>query len=320
MYSKSLPYLSPAVQSFLFGVASSIFVLSVLLLISDHRRHKETDLSMLYSSSDNHKLPETSHDYRKRDSQRVRDKPRIFCWIMTSPRNEEKVNAVKATWARRCNRYIFVSSENNSTIPSIDAGVPEGREYLWGKTKFGYEYAYNTSLEGFDWFLKADDDTFVVVENLRSLLSTYSESQPYYIGCSFRPFTAQGYMSGGAGYALNRLALRRFVENGLRTKVCRTDPGGYEDAEMGICLDKLGVNFADSRDGEGKSRFFPFSHFTHIQPNRQKNYLAYLLYPEKDLLDCCSDSAVSFHYISPYYMYFLEYFIYQLSPFGSLRL
>ena len=47
--------------------------------------------------------------------------------------------------------------------------------------------------------MKADDDTYVVVDNLRAVLRERDPTVAEYMGCRFKPYMKQGYMSGGAG-------------------------------------------------------------------------------------------------------------------------
>lgn len=47
-------------------------------------------------------------------------KVRIFAVILTMPKSKEaKAVHVKATWARRFNGYVFISSEEDMHLPSI---------------------------------------------------------------------------------------------------------------------------------------------------------------------------------------------------------
>ena len=39
-----------------------------------------------------------------------------------------------------------------------------------------------------DWFLKADDDTYMIIENLKYMLHQYNSFYPWYFGCKFKKF------------------------------------------------------------------------------------------------------------------------------------
>ncbi|KAH0629022.1 hypothetical protein JD844_010765 [Phrynosoma platyrhinos] len=219
------------------------------------------------------------------------DKVRILCWVMTGPKNlDTKARHVKATWSRHCNVVLFMSSVKDDNFPTVGLETKEGRDQLYWKTIRAFHYVHKHHLEQADWFLKADDDTFVVVDNLRWLLSNYTPDRPIYFGKRFRPFAKQGYMSGGAGYVLSKEALQRFVA-GFESKVC-SHTTSVEDLALGQCMEKMGVEAGDSRDSEGRETFHPFG-------------------PQ-----CCSDLAISFHYVNSELMYILEYLTYHLRAYG----
>lgn len=191
-------------------------------------------------------------------------KIRILCWVMTSPQNlDVKAIHVKRTWAKRCNVLVFISSTTNTTFPTIGLNVSEGREHLTAKTMQAFKYVYDKYFNDADWFMKADDDTYVIIENLRYFLQSYSRDDPVYFGHHFKTIVKQGYYSGGAGYVLSREALKRLVEKGKDPKYCRQD-GGAEDAELGKCMESLGVKTMNSTDAMGRSRFHCFDPETHL--------------------------------------------------------
>ncbi|CAD6198646.1 unnamed protein product [Caenorhabditis auriculariae] len=251
----------------------------------------------------------------------VAKKVRVFCWILTGKDNHEKrAKHVKETWLKRCDNFMFMSSEDDPNLPAIDLDVSEGREFLWAKTKKAFGFIYDNHWSDYDWFLKADDDTYVVMENLRFMLLTHSPEEPIHFGCKFRPYTEAGYHSGGAGYVLSRMALKKFVIEALPNgTLCSPQNGGAEDVEIGRCLEAVGVKAGDSRDSDGKHRFMPFIPSHHLKPghfNAKHWFWKYIYYPFEQGSKCCSEYAVSFHYVNKDWMYLLEYLIYRLKPDG----
>ncbi|XP_059148647.1 glycoprotein-N-acetylgalactosamine 3-beta-galactosyltransferase 1-like [Physella acuta] len=247
-------------------------------------------------------------------------KVRVACWIMTSPDTlHNKAIHVKNTWAKRCNLVLFMSSVADPEFPAVGLDVPEGRDHLTAKTMKAFKYLYDHHMEDADWFLKADDDTYVIVENLRYLLLNEDPTQPIFFGQKFKAYVREGYASGGAGYVLSKEALRRYGEIGSKdSKICLKDIGS-EDVVMGKCMQNLGVRLKDSTDALNRTRFHCFDPESVLKARFPQWFMQYDVLSGKGGIENISDYAVSFHYIHPNQMYTLEFFIYHLRPYGILN-
>ncbi|XP_046365597.2 glycoprotein-N-acetylgalactosamine 3-beta-galactosyltransferase 1-B-like [Haliotis rufescens] len=236
---------------------------------------------------------------------------RISCWIMTSPRNlEKRARFIQMTWAKRCDKVVFISSETNTTFPTVGLNVSEGRNHLTEKTLGGFRYIYEHHFDDCDWFFKADDDTYLVVENLRHFLADFDTNEPLYFGHHFKAIIKQGYSSGGSGLVVSKEALRRFGQHGHRPKICR-QKGTAGDAAFGQCMQSLEVKLANSTDSQGRSKFHCMTPHSHLSGKYPQWYRKYDANGAKKGIQSMSDHPISFHYVGGYKQLELEYLMYR---------
>ena len=70
---------------------------------------------------------------------------------------------------------------------------------------------YSNFTDKFDWYLKADDDTFIILENLKHMLRQLNPGQPVYLGGRSMTLLKNGYNGGGAGEWIQALILQKNV-------------------------------------------------------------------------------------------------------------
>ncbi|XP_035704209.1 glycoprotein-N-acetylgalactosamine 3-beta-galactosyltransferase 1 isoform X1 [Folsomia candida] len=205
---------------------------------------------------------------------------RILCYVPLVREKLRVAKVIKETWGSNCDELVFYGDTDNSELNIKNINVTEKYELLWGKTKAILVHLHNNYANGFDWFIKADDDTFVILENLRQFVYKLKPSEkdlPLWFGFKMKHQKMKnGYMSGGAGYVMNEKALSKFalfVEKHKdkdfvqyepskmeRPEGCKTTTNeGIEDLELGRCFHSLGIGDIPTHDHLGRHRFLPIS-------------------------------------------------------------
>ena len=114
-------------------------------------------------------------------------------------------------------------------------------------------------LDDFKYFYLAGDDAHLIVENLRNYLGSEEEEQ----GMNATLFVGQlhpakkairYFVTGGGGYVLNRLTLKRLVNEVLPT-CFPFQRSSQEDVFVTRCLKQMGVSGTDAADAKDAQRF-----------------------------------------------------------------
>lgn len=287
---------------------------------------KETGFSRPVEEYVSHLLktdPRTAEFVDTSEADALFDKVRILCLILTTEANlHTRARAVNATWARRCNSHYFVLQTRYEKDDVIMTPYNDTRNNLIYKVRHAMIHAYTNLMGTFDWVLKADDDTYVILENLRFLLSNYDKDKPGYLGYHFNMYVENhGYMSGGAGYVMSVAALRQMVDSGLNNDACALTKTYLiaevsEDFEIGKCLKIAGVPILSSMDVLGRETFHPYPFEQYLL-----DFLPEYLYdwsntrPQRGY-NCCSPFSISFHYMKPETMLMMDHLLYRIHIHG----
>jgi glycoprotein-N-acetylgalactosamine 3-beta-galactosyltransferase len=202
-------------------------------------------------------------------------KQTIFCMILTHTNNfDSRAKLMYETWAHECDGYKFISviqpnlldkTSNSSDKHEINykgfnilqpPGLNESlNSYnrLTDKVLLSFKYFYNR-YDKYDWYLKADDDTFIFVDNLRKFLIDKNSSSPITYGYDFHLIIEKGYHSGGAGYVLSQESFNR-IGRALNKNYSFCANTNFEDVDVAGCLRKLFVYKEKSIDEKGRGNF-----------------------------------------------------------------
>lgn len=274
---------------------------------------------------------------------------KILCYILTvSKFHTTRCKAVKMTWGKRCDRLIFASDVDDVELGAVRIQNTK-HDYLnlWEKHRQTLKYIYETYRDEYDWFVKADDDSYLIVENLRALIATPVLSRiekhiPLYLGHRLRlpPYQYSEinipqhllqrfeheigprilYNSGGAGYAMNPKTLEAFMQ-GYKKPTCLPNIGTVpEDLAFGFCLAWEGVFAWPSRDRLDLERFHlenPADTFAG-KPRWVTRYHTGLGGPVAGP-ESISTETIAFHYATPELMEYIDAQLYKCRGLKFIR-
>ena len=119
---------------FLLGfVGSSLLFGFVVFDFKSFFNHDQVvKIKSLYNAIVNNQSILHSSHYDSHFDDELFEKVRIICLVMTFPDNHRtRADFVKATWGKRCNKLVFMSSSPDENFDTVNVNVTDGRDFLW---------------------------------------------------------------------------------------------------------------------------------------------------------------------------------------------
>ena len=194
--------------------------------------------------------------------------PTLLCVIYTYHKHHDLAKVATETWLPRCDGALVLSDANDTFAVAIPHEGPEEYQNIWQKTRANWRYVSEYYFDDFDYFVIGGEDLFVIADNLKAYLASdeiarpNARGEPLFLG---RRFKQNGnwdrlFNSGGAGYVLNRPALKLLYDSFDRPFCQPHLRGFWEDVMVATCLKKASNGAVlpyDTRDPDGRERFHP---------------------------------------------------------------
>ncbi|CAD5213388.1 unnamed protein product [Bursaphelenchus xylophilus] len=239
--------------------------------------------------------------------------PSILCIIHTSKGSHKtRLAVILDTWAKKCDDVlVFTDAPLEYDVPHVYFPMMNTRDHSWEKIRRVFRFAFEDMEKKYDWYLRADDDAYVLVDNARTLVKEHDPEKPAVLGYRWGFFEPRGYVDGGV-YIVSRAGMKVFNDIMKNDTICPDFHRAEEDQEISRCLAKVGVYPVDTRDKLGRERF----HHFHIDEFKSKYLVEFIkqnsFYGYKKFPEAISDTTVSFHHLTPYEMKVMDYLLNQL--------
>ncbi len=91
------------------------------------------------------------------------------------------------TWLPRCDGYqIYTDQPMPAGYPFKVLNRLVQKNQTWHKFRDALTYAFTQRDKHYDFYIRSDDDSFLIVENFKQFLSNKNPDNPYYIGFNIR--------------------------------------------------------------------------------------------------------------------------------------
>jgi hypothetical protein len=265
-------------------------------------------------------------------------KNNVLCFIMAKGDFQEQGMNSMYGWGHKCNKTLFMTSSSSSftnatlkrnytvltdAFPNTQV-VPldffneteDTHDNVGHKAWRSFHYILHNfpSIGDYDYVMKVDLDTYLMMDHYFLYLATLNPNDPLYFGRRFKESGNEALsFVAGASMTVSSATLRQ-MKNSTEFRVESLEQaiqqdgspcsysmwvGHADDVLLAHCLRTIGIFPLDTRDEEGKERFMAIDPelMADLSQNNESWWYHEYSYNKWFGPKCCSRHAICFHYI-----------------------